>query len=116
MSGTGASLNDKIDLAPWGYAPGDHLVTCIDCNEVDPLDALHVMHRHSTRCATHALKGRQASLRLADAHYQPDPDQSLADEVYGLIRPYSDRMVRILFIGAILTGAAGIGALTFFHP
>jgi hypothetical protein len=109
MSGTGASLNDKIDLAPWGYAPGDQLVTCSDCHKIDPLDSLHFLHRHATRCASHALEARHRDIRASEGHLVPDPDQQLADEALGLIKAVSDRFIRQAFIASLILAPVFIG-------
>jgi hypothetical protein len=46
--------NNKLDLAPWGYAPGMSLFYCTDCGSPDPEQG----HAHSTRCIRHALAQR----------------------------------------------------------
>lgn len=106
----------KIDLAPWGYAPGDYFFTCFDCTKAHPLDDLHIGHKHSTRCAKHALEARQSDIRAAEGMWVPNPDQTLQDEVYGLIKPYSDKMMRILFIGSILLAGGLVGTVIFAYP
>lgn len=111
MSGTGASLNDKIDLAPWGNAPGNYFFTCLDCEKIEPLDSLHFGHRHSTRCTRHALEARLRDIRAHEGQLVADPDQQLADEALGLIKATSDRWVRQGLIGSILLAPLLIGLL-----
>jgi hypothetical protein len=109
MSGTGASLNDKIDLAPWGSAPGHYLFTCIDCSQDDPRDALHVGAKRASRCIRHALEVRQREIRtLQDDHREPE--ELVAEAI---LQVYDDTNCRALFIGAIIIAAAIVGALIF---
>jgi len=116
MSGTGASLNEKIDLAPWGYAPGDQLVACTDCQRIDSHDCMHFLHRHATRCATHALNARQREIHALEGELVPDPDQELADAISAGIRAYSDRFVRIAFIASLMVASCVVASLLFAHP
>lgn len=51
------NVASKIDLAPHGYAPGSGLFYCIDCNADSP----EVGHKHSSRCATHALRAKRVT-------------------------------------------------------
>lgn len=110
MSGTGASLNDKIDLAPWGYAPGNHPVSCNDCIKHGS-DGLHFLHRHATRCVEHALEARHRDIRASEGHLVADPDQQLADEALGLIKATTDRFIRQAFIGSIIIAPVLIGIM-----
>lgn len=54
----------KIDLAPWGFAPGDTFVFCVDCPDGVAFQA----HRHSIRCTGHALNARLADIRAAEGY------------------------------------------------
>lgn len=79
MSGTGASLSDKIDLAPWGYAPGTSIVSCADCARLkpDPEEAVFIGHRYSHRCAEHALTARQSCIRIHEGELVPESNPPL---------------------------------------
>jgi hypothetical protein len=103
MSGTGASLNDKIDLAPWGYAPGDHPISCNDCIKECSDDSLHFLHRHATRCAKHALATRQQEIRVYEGELVPqDPEDNIAETV---IQAYDKSSCgRLLLIGSAIAG------------
>jgi hypothetical protein len=59
----------KIDLAPWGFAPGDTFVFCVDCPDGIAFQA----HRHSIRCVGHALNARLADIRAAEGQGKETP-------------------------------------------
>lgn len=88
----------KIDLAPWGYAPGRTLYYCCDCNNEGPEQG----HRHATRCATHALEARMRDIRMLEASPQdfdifpPEPCHSS------------------LLLRAMVIGASAIGGILIF--
>ena len=114
MSETGASLNDKIDLAPWGYAPGSHPVSCSDCIKEcsDPADSLHFLHRHATRCVHHALAARQTDIRIYEMD-DPlvDPEEIVAEMI---VEAFDDSCARVLFIGGIFAAIVGIASLFYW--
>jgi hypothetical protein len=114
MSGTGASLNDKIDLAPWGYAPGDTMITCSDCTKECSLDDLHFLHRHATKCARHALEARQKAIRMHEGLPADVDDLDTQLALGGLERASKDEFIRRAFVGSIILAAA-IVSLVFFH-
>jgi hypothetical protein len=111
MSGTGGPLNDKIDLAPWGYAPGISIATCADCSRVkpDPEDAVFIGHKYAHRCAEHALIARQSVIRAYEGELVPDPDQQIADEALAMIRAASDRGIRQAFIISLVLSPIFVG-------
>ena len=111
MSGTGASLNDKIDLAPWGYAPGDHPISCNDCVKECSGDSLHFLHRHATRCVRHALAARQVEIRTYEVDPVADPEEIVAEII---VQAFDDSCVQILFMGAIFVAIAGIASLFYW--
>lgn len=113
MCGTGASLNDKIDLAPWGYAPGDQLVTCTDCAKSEPLDSLHFLHRHAFRCAKHALEARRSDIQARQACLGSFPARVITYPAPEPVKPV-DHWLRRAFIGAILLGSVTVG-LVILH-
>lgn len=106
----------KIDLAPWGFAPGDYIFTCRDCTQEYPLDDLHFGHRHATRCAKHALGARLSYIRTLEGVLTADSDQELADEALALIKTVSDRWIRRAFIGSLILAPIMIGFVIWFHP
>ena len=109
MCTAGATNNavNKIDLAPWGYAPGSSIITCADCQRTKSADdCLHIGHKHGYRCATHALEARQSAIRVAEGHLLPDPDQELADAALGLTKAASDQWIQWAFVVSIILAPA----------
>jgi hypothetical protein len=118
MCSAGA-INDanKIDLAPWGYAPGSSIITCTDCQRTGAEDrAMFIGHKHGYRCAQHALEARQSVIRAQEGHLVPDPDQEIADAALGLIKATSDRWIRQAFVGSLLLAPAFISGIIIFMP
>ena len=78
-----ANINeaDKIDLAPWGYAPGTGFYYCTDCQ-----DGPDQGHRHNTRCAKHALEARLNDIRALDGDGEFTPVHSPSCQTNTLLR------------------------------
>lgn len=112
MSGTGASLNDKIDLAPWGHAPGNYHYHCGDCSTAGR-DPLHFGHKHANRCAEHALAARQNAIRLHEGNLVTEIEEQGQAELYGLLEAFGERFKQIAIIGSILGGLSYIGRCIF---
>jgi hypothetical protein len=106
-----AAEANKLDLAPWGYAPGDRLVTCSDCTRRNPLDDLHFLHAHATRCVTHALEARQRDIRAQEGILVVDPDQEPQNASYTLLRVARDRFIRRAFIASLILAPVMIAAI-----
>jgi hypothetical protein len=66
----------KIDLAPWGFAPGDTYIFCVDCPDGAPT----LGHRFSIRCVEHALKARLDDIRASEGQ-QIEEDDDIDDDV-----------------------------------
>lgn len=102
-AGVTIDVATKVDLAPWGYAPGSSIVTCTDCARIhDQEHAMYVGHKHGYRCAQHALEARQSAIRAQEGHLVPDPDEQLRQEIYQLIRVSRDRGIRQAFIASLV--------------
>lgn len=92
-----------IDLAPWGYAPGNTFIYCTDCtNQFGQHPVL--AHRHSTRCTEHALKARLDDIRAAEGFVTVDVEIAVAN--------YWSRSIGT----AILAGLLWLTILTLATP
>ena len=104
--------NPKIDLAPWGYAPGNRLITCTDCEREDPLDSLHFLHTHATRCARHALKAQQQEYLARHGAVLLDvPDPEYQEAINALESIAQDNFIRRAFIVSIILVPTLVGAV-----
>lgn len=108
MSGTGASLNDKIDLTPWGNAPGAYFFHCGDCTKIDPRDDLHFGDQHNTRCIRHALEARQNEIRIFEGNLDP------IESVEVMARVPRDRGIQQAFIVSLILAPVSVIALLFW--
>jgi hypothetical protein len=93
---------DKIDLAPWGYAPGMTLFYCSDCRGDDPSQG----HRYATRCVTHALEARMKDIRALE------PAEALQEDDYIPPPCYASKLLRIMFFGAVISAGFFLIAMT----
>jgi hypothetical protein len=107
---------NKIDLAPWGYAPGDNLFNCMDCIRrcYAAAETIHGGHRHSTRCVRHAMEAREHDIRINEGHLVPEPNTDQA--VYALLKDKGHDMIRTCFIGSILLAACLIAVVFNITP
>lgn len=86
----------KIDLAPWGYAPGWSLFYCEDCCSAHPEQG----HKDSTKCIRHALAARAMVIPVDVIPIIPELQECK-----------SQLKLKIMILGSVAIGGATLGFL-----